>query len=162
MRHENAYLLRGQNLDYHCHCPPKILIKLQETGGTVTHTLQVLHSLQWHQPSKDERALRPKSLSLACHSYTHTLLGSVDECVTGPRGLPVKGTREPSATKRLWPNRDATTHSLSGLRGKECSGCVHSEDVKVVGLPSPHLAEVQFGDCVISARFSLDRKIQSR
>ena len=59
MRHENAYLLRGQNLDYHCHCPPKTLIKFQETGG-MTHTLQVLHSLQWHQPSKDERSLRPK------------------------------------------------------------------------------------------------------
>ena len=26
----------------------------------MTHTLQVLHSLKWHQPSKDERALRPK------------------------------------------------------------------------------------------------------
>ena len=26
----------------------------------MTHTLQVLHSLQWHQPSKDERSLRPK------------------------------------------------------------------------------------------------------
>ena len=37
--------------------PTKTLIKLQETGGTVTHTLQVLHSLQWHQPSEDERAL---------------------------------------------------------------------------------------------------------
>ena len=26
----------------------------------MTHSLQVLHSLQWHQPSKEERALRPK------------------------------------------------------------------------------------------------------
>ena len=26
----------------------------------MTHTLQVLHSLWWHQPSKDERALRRK------------------------------------------------------------------------------------------------------
>ena len=26
----------------------------------MTHTSQVLHSLQWHQQSKDERALRPK------------------------------------------------------------------------------------------------------
>ena len=26
----------------------------------MTNSLQVLHSLQWHQPSKDERALRPK------------------------------------------------------------------------------------------------------
>ena len=61
MRHENACLLRVQNLDYHCHCQTKTLMKFQETGGTVTHSLQVLHSLQWHQPSKDDRALRPKS-----------------------------------------------------------------------------------------------------
>ena len=26
----------------------------------MTHTLQVLHPLQWHQASKDERAPRPK------------------------------------------------------------------------------------------------------
>ena len=39
MRHENACLLCGQNLGYHCHCPPKTLLKFQETGRTVTHTL---------------------------------------------------------------------------------------------------------------------------
>ena len=60
MRHDNACLLHGPNLDYHCHCPPKTLIKSQKTVRTVTHALQVLHSLQWHQPSKDERALRLK------------------------------------------------------------------------------------------------------
>ena len=38
---------------------------------------------------------------------------------------------------------------------------MHSVDVEEVGLPSPLLAEVQFVDCVISARFSLGRKIQS-
>ena len=75
MRHEKAYLIRGQNLDYHCHCPPKTLIKFQETRGTVTHTLQVLHSLQWHQPSKDEPALRPKpSPWLATPTHTRYLL----------------------------------------------------------------------------------------
>ena len=26
----------------------------------MTHKVQVLHLLQWHQPSKDERAVRPK------------------------------------------------------------------------------------------------------
>ena len=26
----------------------------------MTHTLQVLHALYWHQPSKDERTLRPR------------------------------------------------------------------------------------------------------
>ena len=39
---------------------------------------------------------------------------------------------------------------------------MHSVYVEDVGLPSPLLAEVQFVDCVISARFSLGRKIQSR
>ena len=39
---------------------------------------------------------------------------------------------------------------------------MHSVDVEAVGLPSPLLAEAQFVDCVISVRFSLDRKIQSR
>ena len=39
MRHENACLLCGQNLGYHCQCPPKTLLKFQETGRTVTHTL---------------------------------------------------------------------------------------------------------------------------
>ena len=40
--------------------------------------------------------------------------------------------------------------------------CVHSVYVEDVGLPSPLLAEAQFVDCSISARFSLGRKIQSR
>ena len=38
---------------------------------------------------------------------------------------------------------------------------MHSVDVEDVGLPSPLLAEVQFVDCVSSARCSLGRKIQS-
>ena len=36
MRLENACLLCGQNLGYHCHCPPKTVLKFQETGGVVT------------------------------------------------------------------------------------------------------------------------------
>ena len=52
--------------------------------------------------------------------------------------------------------------SLIGLRRKGCSGCVHSVDVEEVGRPSPLLAEVQFVDCVISARFSLGEKFKSR
>ena len=38
---------------------------------------------------------------------------------------------------------------------------MHSVDVEEVGLPSPLLAEVQFVDCVISARFSLGEKFKS-
>ena len=39
---------------------------------------------------------------------------------------------------------------------------MHSVDVEEVGLPSPLLAEGQFVDCVISARFSLGEKSKSR
>ena len=54
MRVENVCLLCGQNLGYHCQCPPKTLLKFHETGGTVTHTLQDLHTLLWTQPWKDD------------------------------------------------------------------------------------------------------------
>ena len=40
--------------------------------------------------------------------------------------------------------------------------CVHSVYVEDVGLHSALTAELQFVDCVISARFSFGRKIQSR
>ena len=52
--------------------------------------------------------------------------------------------------------------SLIGFGGKECSGCVQSLDVEEVGLPLPLLAEGQFVDCVISARFRLGEKFKSR
>ena len=39
---------------------------------------------------------------------------------------------------------------------------MHSVDVEEVGLPSPLLAEVQFVDCVISARCSLGENFNSR
>ena len=39
---------------------------------------------------------------------------------------------------------------------------MHSVDADEVRLPPPLLAEVQFVDCVISARFSLGEKFKSR
>ena len=74
----------------------------------------------------------------------------------------MKGTREHSTTKRVWPNRDATTCFPVRAQGKNCSGYVHSLDVEEVGLPSPLLAEGQFVDCVMGARFSLGEKFKSR
>ena len=79
MRHENACLLCGQNLGYHCHYPPKTLLKFLEAGGTVTHALQVLHTLLWTQPSKDD-------IIQAFHSHMHTLLGAAVKEVVGPTG----------------------------------------------------------------------------
>ena len=107
-RLKTACLLDGQNLDYHCHCPPETLIKHQETGGTVTHGLEVLHSLQWHQPSKVERALCSSSHSGLPLLHSPATWG----CPGGglrPWWPTCESTREHSATKRLWSNRDVTT-----------------------------------------------------
>ena len=103
-----------------------------------------------------------QALTLACHSYTHTLPGVVEEHVTGPSGLPVKGQENTVLLRDCGLTGTPLHFFLSGLGGKDCSVCVHSVYVEYVGLPSPLLAEVQFVDCVISARFSVGRKIQSR
>ena len=103
-----------------------------------------------------------QALTLAYHSYTHTLLGVVEEHVAGPSGPPVKGQKNTALLSDCGLAGTPLRVSLSALGGKECSVCVHSVYVEDVGLPSPLLAEVQFDDCVINARFSLGRKIQSR
>ena len=53
----------------------------------------------------------PNTVPLA---YTHTLLGGVEDKVVGPNDPPVKKTREHSAAKQLWPNRDVRTHFPAG------------------------------------------------
>ena len=155
-RHENACLLNGQDLDHHCCCPPKTLMKFQETGGTVTHPLHVLHSLQWHQPSKGEPALcsspHPGLSLLDCHATW---------CCSG-RGLrlgdqPVKVQENTALPSDCCQTGTSLHVSLSGLGGKECSICVHSVDDGEVGLSRPLLAELQFVDCGSSALFSWAR-----
>ena len=103
-----------------------------------------------------------QALTLAYHSYTHTLLAVVEERVSGPSGPPVKGQENTALLSDCGLTMTPLRISLSRLGGKECSVCVHSVYVEDVGLLSPPLDEVQFVDCVISARFSLGRKIQSR
>ena len=70
-----------------------------------------------------------------------------------------ESTREPSATNRLLPDRDATMHFPVRAWREVCSVCVHCVYDDVVGLSSPLLAEIQFVDCVISALFSAGREI---
>ena len=87
---------------------PKTLKKPQETGGTETHWLQVLHSPQWHQPSKGERALWSSPHPALPHLHSHATWGCPG------RGLrhwwpTCESIRERIATKQLWPNRNVTT-----------------------------------------------------
>ena len=99
-----------------------------------------------------------QALTLAYHSYTHTLLGVVEEHVLGPCGTPVKGQENIVLLSNCGLTGTPLRVSLSGLGGMECSFCVHSVYVKDVGLPLPLPGDVQFVDCVISARFGVRRK----
>ena len=96
----------------------------------MTHALQVLHTLQWHHPGGRALLQLAQAPTQDYHSYTHTLLGVVEEHVVAPRDPPVKKTREHSAAKQLWPNRGRhNAFPLLGLGGKKCSFCVHGADV---------------------------------
>ena len=88
----------------------------------MTHALQVLHTLQWHHPGGRALLQLAQAPTQDYHSYTHTLLGVVEEHVVGPSDPPVKKTREHSAAKQLWPNRGRhNAFPLLGLGGKRCS-----------------------------------------
>ena len=79
----------------------------------MTHALQVLHTLLWTQPSKDDTIQ-------ACHTYTHTLLGVVVEQVEGPSGLPTKLRANTSLLSGRGLTGTPLRVPLPGLGGKEC------------------------------------------
>ena len=87
----------------------------------------------------------------AYHSYTHTLLGVVEEEVSGSSGPPVKVHENTALLSGCGLTGTSLQVSLSGLGGKECSVCVHSVYDDVMGLSSPLLAAVQFVYYVIGA-----------
>ena len=76
----------------------------------MTHALQVLHTLQWHHPGGRALLQLAQAPTQDYHSYTHTLLGVVEEHVVVHNDPPVKKTREHSAAKQLWPNRGRHKH----------------------------------------------------
>ena len=120
-RHENTCLLGGQSVDHHCRCPPKTLKKFHETGGTVTHSLQVLHSLQWHQPLKAERTQPCSSPHPGIpHLHSHATWWR-----SGPLG-PVR-MQENTALLSCCGLTSTSQHvTLLGRGGKERSVCVHT------------------------------------
>ena len=75
----------------------------------MTHALQVLHTLQWHHPGG--RALRRQAQAPTqdYHSYTHTLLGVVEEHVVGPNDPPVKEQENTALLSNYGLTGDATT-----------------------------------------------------
>ena len=85
-----------------------------------------------------------QALTRAYHSYTHTLLGVVEEHVPGPHGPPVKVQENTALLSDCGLTGTPLRVSLSGIGGKECSVCVHRVYDEQVGLLSPLTAEVQF------------------
>ena len=56
----------------------------------MTHALQVLHTLQWHHPGRRALLQLAQAPTQDYHSYTHALLGGVEEEDTSPSGSPVR------------------------------------------------------------------------
>ena len=90
-------------------------------------------------------------LTQACQSNTHTLLGVVEEHVSGPSGQRVKVQENTALLSDCGLTGTSLHVFLSGRGGEEWPVCVHSVYDDVVGLSSPRLAEVQFVDYVICA-----------
>ena len=94
------------------------------------------------------------ALTQAYHSYTHTLLGVVEENVSGPNGPPVNEQENTALLSDCGLTGTPLRVSLSGLGGKECSVGVHSVYDDVVELSLPLTAEVQFFVVICAAWFS--------
>ena len=117
----------------------------------MTHALQVLHTLQWHHPGGRALLQLSQAPTQDYHSYTHALLGGVEEEVTSPSGSAVRSQENTELLSVCGPTGTPQRVSLLGLGGKECSFGLHSVNVEDVGLRLPLPAEPQFVVCVISA-----------
>ena len=92
-----------------------------------------------------ERALAhlAQAPTQAYHSYTHALLGGVDEEVTSPNGSPVRWQENPELLSVCGLTGTPQRVSLLGLGGKECFFGMQGADVDGVGLPALPQAEAE-------------------
>ena len=117
----------------------------------MTHALQVLHTLQWHHPGGRALLQLAQAPTQDYHSYTHALLGGVEEEDKSPRGSPARLQENTELLSVCGLTGTPQRVFLLGLGGKECSCSVHSVDVGGVRLCLPLLAELQLVVCVDSA-----------
>ena len=117
----------------------------------MTHTLQVLHTLQWHHPFGRALLHLAQAPIQDYHSYTHAPLGGVEGEVTSPSGSPVKWQANTELLSICGLAGTPQRGSLLGLQGKECSCGVRRAYVLRVGLTALPQAQAEFFVCVISA-----------
>ena len=116
----------------------------------MTHTLQVLHTLQWHHPGGRALLQLAQAPTQDYHSYTHRLLGGVKDEDKSPSGSPVRIQKSTEILSVCGLTGTPPRVSLLGLGGKECSWSVHSAYVDGVGLLELPQAEAELFVCVVS------------
>ena len=114
----------------------------------MTHALQILHTLQWHHPGGRALLQLAQAPTHDYQSYTHTLLGGVEDEDKSLSGSPVRLQENIELLSFCGLTGTPQRISLLGLGAKGCSCCVHSLDVEGVGLRLPLLAEPQLVVCV--------------
>ena len=107
--------------------------------------------LQWHHPGGRALLQLAQAPTQDYHSYTHALLGGVEDEDKSPSGSPVRVQENTELLSFCGLTGTPQRVSLLGLGGKGCSCCVHSVNVEDVGLRLPLLAELELVLCVISA-----------
>ena len=75
----------------------------------MTHALQVLHTLQWHHPGGRALLQLAQAPTQDYHSYTHALLGGVEDDVRSPSGSPVRIQGKTALLSSCGLTGDATT-----------------------------------------------------
>ena len=101
--------------------------------------------------------LEAAALTKAYHSYTHPLLGVVQEEVSGPSAPRVNVQENTDLLSDCGLPGTSLHITLSGLGGEECSICVHSVNDGELGLSATLPAEAQFVVCGIIALYSWAR-----
>ena len=99
--YKTPIFVKGQKLTH----PPA---HVEKHAGQETPLLYTPY-LQWHHPGGRALLQLAQAPTQGYHSYTHALLGGIEDRVVSPDDPPVKKTREHGAAKQLWPNRDVTT-----------------------------------------------------
>ena len=109
----------------------------------MTHALQVLHTLQWHHPSGRALLQLAQAPTQDYHSYTHALLGGVEDEDKSPSGSPVRIQENTELLSACGLTRTPQRVSLLGLGGKECSWGLHGAYVDGVGTLALPQAEAE-------------------
>ena len=116
---------KGQKLT---HSPPHV----KKHAGQARRLLYTPY-LQWHHPGGRALLQLAQAPTQDYHSYTHALLGGVDDEDKSPRGSPMRVQENTELLSFCGLTGTPQRISLLGLGGKGCSCCVHSVNAKMSG-----------------------------